>query len=338
MFLVAFPDAAAIVFSSIAIRCHLPHQKERTKKNQLLLENWKTQIKKSTFDWYFISSIFVANIHAHTYTHTLWRRRRRRRLYLCNTQGWKSIIFMLVYAFSIFQQWQYSTLFLSSTGILSEAIQYKQAGRQANFIGDFFLFNICRLYFNFVLVYIMNYNVCARVSECIECFHHHRNHRRRHRFFVSNWWEKLSKMILDQWTFQTSKHTHSHTHPVRMYINRWDGILCTINRQVCRTGRINEKLCQFSRVVFLHTHCIQSLYGIQLPKINTVWKLYTASSNYNVNTQFMFYTYVCAIEQRALKFGAILYSVLSNIKCVHFATYTHDAMCPAYVMCILDKN
>lgn len=209
-----------------------------------------------------------------------------------------------------------------------------QAGRQANFIGDFFLFNICRLYFNFVLVYIMNYNVCARVSECIECFHHHRNHRRRHRFFVSNWWEKLSKMILDQWTFQTSKHTHSHSHPVRMYINRCDGILCTINRQVCRTCRINEKLCQFSRVVFLHTHCIQSLYGIQLPKINTVWKLYTASSNYNVNTQFMFYTYVCAIEQRALEFGAILHSVLSNIKCVHFATYTHDARCVLHMLCV----
>lgn len=160
MFLVAFPDAAAIVFSSIAIRCHLPHQKERTKKNQLLLENWKTQIKKSTFDWYFISSIFVANIHAHTYTHTLWRRRRRRRLYLCNTQGWKSIIFMLVYAFSIFQQWQYSTLFLSSTGILSEAIQYKQAGKQI-LLGIFF-YSIFADFISTLCWFILWITMCVR--------------------------------------------------------------------------------------------------------------------------------------------------------------------------------
>lgn len=268
------PPPSSSPQSQFVATCHI--KRSERKKNQLLLENWKTQIKKSTFDWYFISSIFVANIHAHTYTHTHWRRRRR--LYLCNTQGWKSIIFMLVYAFSIFQQWQYSTLFLSSTGILSEAIQYKQAGRQANFIGDFFLFNICRLYFNFVLVYIMNYNVCARVSECIECFHHHRNHRRRHRFFVSNWWEKLSKMILDQWTFQTSKHTHSHTHPVRMYINRW-GWNFMHDKQTSLQNLPNKRktLPIFSCCIFAHTlypvtvrntitenkYCLKTVYGVQ---------------------------------------------------------------------------
>lgn len=97
-----------VVFSPISIRCHLPHQKKRIKtKIGCFCKIGKLKSESQHLIGIFISSIFVANIHA---LHTL----ASSSLSVCDTREWKSImcVFFLVHVGSCihnFQQWQYST-------------------------------------------------------------------------------------------------------------------------------------------------------------------------------------------------------------------------------------